>query len=353
MRAKKQTTLTNNKKPKNIFISWSGENSKKIAKHIKFILEKIIFKNTGLFCFVSDINITAGADWYERIKKSLQICEVCIVCITKENAKAPWIHYEAGAMVAHDILTIPLLVACKNTILEGSPLKRRQCVNFDDQGQFIQMISDINDKMLLLTREENQLDTLSQLGYKQLKQKFKPIVKKLQNMRILNTEDIYPSEITHIDANTIFISSPMASIRKATYLMLRKELLPLKNILEKIGFKRIICPILNIEDPDNFDGHISAINETFTAMKQVDNVIVIYPQLIASSVLIEIGYAIALCKRIIIFYKGKLPFMLEYANGNIPHINTYQYKKFSEIKEIILKNGMDLFKYNSGSVNEE
>ena len=42
---------------KKIFISWSGDNSKEIAKALKKTLEKVVFKNTGLHCFVSDLDI--------------------------------------------------------------------------------------------------------------------------------------------------------------------------------------------------------------------------------------------------------------------------------------------------------
>lgn len=49
---------------KKIFISWSGENSKEIAKVIKKALENKIFEGTGLECFVSDLDISSGDDWW-------------------------------------------------------------------------------------------------------------------------------------------------------------------------------------------------------------------------------------------------------------------------------------------------
>lgn len=42
---------------KKIFISWSGDNSKQIAKELKNVLENIIFEGANLNCFVSDIDI--------------------------------------------------------------------------------------------------------------------------------------------------------------------------------------------------------------------------------------------------------------------------------------------------------
>ena len=76
---------------KKIFISWSGENSKTIAKALKDSLEQGVFSGSGLECFVSDVDISSGDDWWNRIKTELKKCKLGIVCITKENLRAPWI----------------------------------------------------------------------------------------------------------------------------------------------------------------------------------------------------------------------------------------------------------------------
>ena len=55
------------KQYKKLFISWSGENSKAIARELKNTLENNIFEKTGLECFVSDLDIRSGEDWWKRI----------------------------------------------------------------------------------------------------------------------------------------------------------------------------------------------------------------------------------------------------------------------------------------------
>ena len=85
---------------KKIFISWSGDNSKQIARALKDSLENTIFKDTGLECFVSDVDISSGDDWWNKIKTELKKCKLGIACITKENLRAPWIYFESGAMIA-------------------------------------------------------------------------------------------------------------------------------------------------------------------------------------------------------------------------------------------------------------
>lgn len=45
------------KKKNEIFICWSGEDSKKIAAEMKAALEDIIFEGSELSCFVSDLTV--------------------------------------------------------------------------------------------------------------------------------------------------------------------------------------------------------------------------------------------------------------------------------------------------------
>lgn len=78
-------------KQNRIFISWSGKNSKIIAKELKNVFENKIFAGTGLTCFVSDVDIASGTDWWDKIKGELKTCRLGILCITKENIRAPWI----------------------------------------------------------------------------------------------------------------------------------------------------------------------------------------------------------------------------------------------------------------------
>ena len=47
-----------------------------------------------------------------------------------------------------------------------------------------------------------------------------------------------------------------------------------------------------------------------------------------------------------VFYKGKLPYLIEKAGENIQHIKTYKFKNYDSILEIINSNGQDLFNGN-------
>ncbi len=78
-----------------VFISWSGEFSKKIALLIKDWAEQCI---QSIEAFVSDEDIEKGENWSARLTNELSSTNYGIVCLTSDNISAPWIHFEAGAL---------------------------------------------------------------------------------------------------------------------------------------------------------------------------------------------------------------------------------------------------------------
>ena len=94
------------------------------------------------------------------------------------------------------------------------------------------------------------------------------------------------------------------------------------------------CPAIEVES-EEWEGITTAVKDNFTKLRQIQQLIVIYPRNVSTSALVEIGYGIALCKNIVIFYKEKLPFMLDGAAEDIPHLHTRSYKEFSDIIKAI------------------
>lgn len=332
------------KEYKKIFISWSGENSKEIAKNLKDVLENFIFKDTGLECFVSDVDISSGDDWWNKIKTELKKCKLGIVCVTKENLRAPWIYFESGAMIARDLKLIPLLINCSFKALRDTPISTTHMVDFYGIDRFQNMVKTINRDLKLTQITDIILDEISLKYYSELISKSSETLKRLKAMRVFNEKYTYPSKITTVNLNTIYISAPMSSIKQKEYLELREFLHQLKSVLTKIGFTNIVCPAFDNPDYNHFEGSTKAIKENFVKMKQVDSMIVIYPHNIASSVLVEIGYGLALCKKTVIFYNDTLPYILKDAGTSISHFDCRKYSGFDDIMNIIVSNGKQLFK---------
>lgn len=123
-----------------IFVSWSGELSKKIAQDLKKWIPCII---QSVEVFYSAEDIEKGENWDSKISAELSECSYGIICLTSENTNAPWIHFEAGAIAKSlDSRVSALMLNIKTSDIQG-PLKRYQATKFE-KDDFYQLLVSIN-----------------------------------------------------------------------------------------------------------------------------------------------------------------------------------------------------------------
>lgn len=124
-----------------VFISWSGELSKQVAKELSEWLPSII---QSVEVFYSPEDIKKGENWDAKLTKELEESKYGIVCLTKENVVAPWIHFEAGALsTTLDSRVSALMVDVVTSEIQG-PLSRFQATKLEKED-FYKLVSDIND----------------------------------------------------------------------------------------------------------------------------------------------------------------------------------------------------------------
>lgn len=146
-----------------VFVSWSGELSKLVAKELSDWLPSII---QSVEVFYSPEDIQKGENWDSRLTKELEDSKYGIVCLTKENVLAPWIHFEAGALSKSlDSRTSALMIDIVTSDIQG-PLSRFQATRCEKED-FYQLVCDINEA------SENQISE------KVLKNSFEAIWDKL------------------------------------------------------------------------------------------------------------------------------------------------------------------------------
>lgn len=336
------------KKEKKIFISWSGQYGKEIANELKNVLETDVFSRKNI-CFVSDSDIASGEDWWKKIKTELTSSLMGIVCITRENIKAPWIYFEAGALVGNNVETIPLLFDCQLDMLEKTPLNKTQAILFQEKNKFLKMLNDINDKCNFSESTPEQFKAIAFSAYDKIKNELFRIFERLEQSDFFSETSVYPREVQVMDKKSVFVSAFMSTLNDIEYEKQRKSLLKIVDSLKKIGFTRVNCPAVRIKDKAHFEGREKTVINTFKDLKKTECFVLIYERARASSVLVELGYAIATDKKIVVFYKSKLPFLIQKAGENIPHIHTVKFKDFKVIKQEILSNKMALF----GKENED
>lgn len=129
----------------NVFISWSGDLSRKIAEVLGRKIPCIIQSAT---VFVSSSDIEKGENWDSRLIAELAEARFGIVCLTPDNVDAPWVHFEAGAISQTlDSKVSALMINLNPSDLQG-PLKRFQATKIEE-NDFLSLLKSINDSLEL------------------------------------------------------------------------------------------------------------------------------------------------------------------------------------------------------------
>jgi len=88
-----------------VFISWSGQQSKNLARIIRRWILTVVPESRP---WTSDVDLDPGKQWQPELSKQLKSSRLGIVCVTPDNVGAPWLLFEAGALARSDSL-LPLL----------------------------------------------------------------------------------------------------------------------------------------------------------------------------------------------------------------------------------------------------
>jgi len=156
-----------------IFLSFSGEKSKKFAKQLKDLLKELSIGKV----FFSEEDINGGDKWLNKIQMALKTSKVGIICFTEENIHKPWLFLEYGAFAykqfldKNEIQIIPLFLDFTNW--DDNPLKTDQAIVFKSKTiedalketvtQLNNYIYDKKDENTLLNKIDNNLSTIEEI----------------------------------------------------------------------------------------------------------------------------------------------------------------------------------------------
>ncbi len=140
-----------------VFISWSGLLSQKIAELLKNWLEQCI---QSIEAFYSSEDIEKGDLWNAKVTSELRDTNFGIVCLTKDNINAPWIHFEAGAlskMLDSRVATLAINIPFSD--IKG-PLSTFQATKIekDDMYKLLKAINNAQDKPLTEEKLKNTFE---------------------------------------------------------------------------------------------------------------------------------------------------------------------------------------------------
>jgi TIR domain len=115
-----------------VFISWSGEPSKSIARALRHWLPNVA---QHVKAWMSDEEIKSGARWNDQVASALDDTDFGIVCVTRANQHQPWLMFEAGALAKRlDVgRVVPLCLDLAPAEVVG-PLEAFQGRCLDEEG---------------------------------------------------------------------------------------------------------------------------------------------------------------------------------------------------------------------------
>ena len=165
----------------NIFISWSGERSKRVAELLESWLQCVI---QSIDPWLSTRDIDSGALWFSEIGDQLSNTTIGIICLTKENREKPWILFEAGAL-AKGLSTnriCPLLIDL-NTSEISNPLAQFNHTLPERESMF-KMMQTINRNMTEKKLTERVLEKVFNTYWPQFESDFKTILENTVDTKI-------------------------------------------------------------------------------------------------------------------------------------------------------------------------
>lgn len=115
-----------------VFVSWSGKQSKAIATALTNWLPDVI---QSMDVWMSEHDIGAGSKWSDQISDVLEKTNIGIICLTPDNQNAPWLLFEAGCLAKTNRIArvIPFLHGLSPTDVRF-PLAQFQSVSANEEG---------------------------------------------------------------------------------------------------------------------------------------------------------------------------------------------------------------------------
>lgn len=150
-----------------------------------------------------------------------------------------------------------------------------------------------------------------------------------------------------IEKYDLFVSTPMAAFNSSKeYEKNRAAMLDVAREIKKLcDFDKVFYAGSEISTFKEFESADLSVVEDYNALEYSDNFMIIYPKKITTSAFIELGWAMAMGKPIIIFVKNRvdLPYLMEHADSAYKNIAIYIYKTISDIQNKFYLHGKKLF----------
>lgn len=158
----------------NLLISWSKPQSKAVALALHSWLPRVL---PEIDPWMSSKDINKGKDWFLYLQSVLSESRICLICVTPDNVRSPWIYYEVGAIATKDpdVLIYPYLVGVSPSILSDGPLGKWQCTVAEEDDTW-ELIKSLNANALSSCHELSVLEGNFRARWPNLFEKLGPVL---------------------------------------------------------------------------------------------------------------------------------------------------------------------------------
>ena len=174
-----------------ILLSWSKSQSHAIASALYEFIPTVI---PGISPWISSKDISKGREWFKELHVALQNAKICIICLTPENFRSPWIFYETGAISKNgsDVLICPYLFDITPHVLTDGPLSYFQCTEANKDDTLALIIS-LNKAF----PKEHDIGTLKE-SFETSWPAFLEALEKIRKMDVVMEEDFISTDIDQL-----------------------------------------------------------------------------------------------------------------------------------------------------------
>lgn len=237
-----------------IFISWSGNRSKKVAEFLSAWLKKLPLTIT---LWVSGKAIDPGTRWNKELNEALENTSFGILCITPENQGEPWICFEAGALAKFidKSYVIPFLIDMNISGLENL-WKQFQSIEANKDGTW-NLIETIYKASEDQTRSINDLVDPFEMFWPKLEEIIEVAKREIDGELIIEKEPTL-SDVKSDLEKLISLSESLSS---------RLTKLETKNLLE---WEKFLLPAMSKSSPSNIISKIDKFNDYYNKIKMTE-----------------------------------------------------------------------------------
>lgn len=138
-----------------LLISWSGKQSQAVAKALREWIATVV---PGTNPWMSTLDISPGGRWFDELMQQLEQTDFCVICLTPDNLRSPWLYFEAGAIAAkhQQAKVCGFVTGVSLSQLGPGPIAQFQCVESNSEGVW-SLVRAINDALKDKAHNEEKL----------------------------------------------------------------------------------------------------------------------------------------------------------------------------------------------------